>query len=127
MNKHCLLSSINFASFDVLKQLVYPPVNGKESKSNPFVILGLGGLAGIFAQTICYPLDTIRRRMQMKGRVYSGLGNAFVTIFREEGFKGFYKGIVPNAIKVVPNNAIRFVVYEWLKAALQIQKAGASD
>jgi solute carrier family 25 phosphate transporter 23/24/25/41 len=30
----------------------------------------MGGAAGTFAATVCYPLDTIRRRMQMKGQMY---------------------------------------------------------
>lgn len=28
---------------------------------------------------------------------YRGLGSAFVTIFRQEGIKGLYKGVTPNA------------------------------
>ena len=31
----------------------------------------MGGAAGTVAATVCYPLDTIRRRMQMKGQMYS--------------------------------------------------------
>lgn len=47
----------------------------------------MGGAAGTIAATVCYPLDTIRRRMQMKGVMYSsqvggwgegGAGNAGV-------------------------------------------------
>lgn len=32
--------------------------------------------------------------------------------FRYEGLKGYYKGIVPNMLKVTPATAITFVVYE---------------
>lgn len=28
---------------------------------------------------------------------YRGLGSAFTTIFRQEGFRGLYKGVTPNA------------------------------
>ena len=28
---------------------------------------------------------------------------------------GLYKGILPNALKIVPNNGIRFLAYETLK------------
>lgn len=30
----------------------------------------VGGTSGTIAASICYPLDTIRRRMQMKGQAY---------------------------------------------------------
>ena len=43
----------------------------------------MGGAAGTLASSLCYPLDTIRRRMQMVGRVYDGQLDAFATIWRE--------------------------------------------
>jgi len=110
--------AVNFAAFDSLKTWWYG--SGKHTKDelkarNPLVVLSLGALSGIIAQTICYPLDTVRRRMQMKGKIYPNTPMAFVTIAREEGFAGFYRGMVPNALKVMPNNAIRFAMYETLK------------
>lgn len=112
--------AINFTAFDQLKNYVYAP---GEEKSH-FVVLGLGAAAGIFAQTCCYPLDTVRRRMQMKGKIYNSTGDAFATILRKEGFLGFYKGMLPNAVKVVPNNALRFVAFEALRGFFGIE---ASD
>ena len=47
--------------------------------------MAMGGAAGTLASSICYPLDTIRRRMQMVGRVYDGQVDAFATIWREVG------------------------------------------
>lgn len=41
-------------------------------KQHPGANLLMGGAAGTIAATVCYPLDTIRRRMQMKGPMYSG-------------------------------------------------------
>lgn len=39
-------------------------------------------------------------------------------VFRFEGANGFYKGLVPNLIRVVPATAITFVVYEKVSRAL---------
>lgn len=39
--------------------------------------------------------------------------------FRNEGVKGFYKGLVPNLTRVVPACAICFVVYEKVSAYLE--------
>ena len=49
-----------------------------------------------------HPLDLIKTRYAINdGRVavpqYQGLKNAFVTIFKQEGFRGYYKGLSPNA------------------------------
>ncbi len=35
-----------------------------------------------------------------------------MSLFRVEGVRGFYKGIVPNVLRVAPNSAIMFVTYE---------------
>lgn len=113
--------AVNFAAFDTLKSFAFgdKKMTKKElQKRNPFIILGLGALSGIIAQTVCYPLDTVRRRMQLMNRTYTSTANAFYTIATKEGFVGFYRGMVPNALKVVPNNALRFAVYEVLKSYL---------
>jgi solute carrier family 25 phosphate transporter 23/24/25/41 len=85
--------------------------------------LALGGLAGTVAATVCYPLDTIRRRMQMRGVMYASQADAFATIWRTEGGRGFYRGYAANTMKVVPQNAIRFVAYEGIKSLMGVAKA----
>ena len=113
-------AALNFASYDMLKRHFY---DGQNVKQNPMANLGLGGMAGTVAATVCYPLDTIRRRMQMKGQMYRNQLDAFATIWRKEGVRGFYRGWTANTIKVVPQNAIRFVTYEALKGLLGVKRA----
>lgn len=64
--------------------------------------------------------DTVRRRMQMKGKIYDGVGHALRTIVKEEGFLALYKGWWANTLKVVPQNAIRFVSYEFFKKLFRV-------
>lgn len=109
----------NFATYDVMKNMYYRDGREQSKMAN----LVLGGAAGTVAATVCYPLDTVRRRMQMKGVTYNGMGDALVTIARTEGIGGFFKGWAANTIKVVPQNSIRFVSYEILKQLLGVQKA----
>ena len=45
--------------------------------------LALGGTSGFTAASICYPLDTIRRRMQMAGHMYDGQLDAFRKIWEQ--------------------------------------------
>lgn len=55
--------------------------------------------------SVTYPLDVVRRRMQMKGIsgdlfAYTSTKHAFTTIVQVEGVKGLYKGMWPNLLKV---------------------------
>ena len=69
-------------------------------------------------------MDLVRRRMQLEGsagraRVYqTGLFGTFGHIVRTEGFRGLYRGILPEYCKVVPGVGIVFMTYEMLKAIL---------
>ncbi|MBA0600528.1 hypothetical protein Gorai_006713, partial [Gossypium raimondii] len=71
-----------------------------------------------------FPLDLIRRRKQLEGaggraRVYkTGLFGTFKHIFQTEGFRGLYRGILPEYYKVVPGVGICFMTYETLKTLL---------
>jgi len=61
--------------------------------------------------------------MQMKGTMgdlfpYRSTPHAFSMILKTEGIRGFYKGMLPNLLKVAPSVAIVFVTYEFVKARL---------
>jgi len=113
-------AALNFACYDMFKSYFYGNTNAKQKVTSNLVI---GAVSGTFAATACYPLDTIRRRMQMPGRMYRNQLDAFAKIWRKEGMRGFYKGWAANTLKVVPQNSIRFVSYELMKKLLGVKKA----
>lgn len=43
-------------------------------------------------------------------------------IVEKEGFFGLYRGILPNFMKVIPAVSISYVVYEYMRYGLGIQK-----
>ncbi|KAJ4372854.1 coenzyme A transporter [Neocucurbitaria cava] len=86
--------------------------------------LTAGGSAGFFSQTVSYPLEVIRRRMQVGGVVGDGhrLGMAEVArrIYFEKGLRGFFVGLTIGYVKVVPMAAVSFYAYERGKYYLGI-------
>ena len=83
-----------------------------------------GGFAGLVSQTASYPLEVIRRRMQVGGAVGDGhrlgMAETSATVWKEAGFKGFWVGLTIGYIKVVPMVAMSFFVYERMKVVLGI-------
>lgn len=49
---------------------------------------------------------------------YTGTVDAIKKMIQNEGFLAFYKGLIPNYLKVVPTIAISFVTYEYTKGLL---------
>lgn len=49
---------------------------------------------------------------------YRNTFECMVYTFKVDGWKGFYKGLWPNYLKVVPSISISFVVYEKVKDML---------
>lgn len=86
--------------------------------------LSSGALAGLVSQTSSYPLEVIRRRMQVGGAVGDGRRLGIVEtaskIWLERGFRGYWVGLTIGYLKVVPMVATSFFVYERLKWSLGI-------
>lgn len=83
-----------------------------------------GGLAGFVSQTASYPLEVIRRRMQVGGAVGDGhrlrMREVAGAVWREAGVRGFFVGLGIGYFKVVPMSATSFFVYERAKFWLGI-------
>lgn len=52
---------------------------------------------------------------------YQGMADVFRRTFQHEGLRGFYKGIFPNLLKVVPSASITYMVYESMKKSLNLE------
>jgi len=111
---------INFAAYELLRGIITPP--GQTSVTRK---LACGALAGSISQTLTYPFDVLRRKMQVAGMRSSALGvqytgalPALVGIMKNEGVQGLYRGLWPNLLKVAPSIATSFFVYEAVKEFL---------
>jgi len=99
---------INFAAYELLRGIITPP--GKSSVARK---LSCGALAGCISQTLTYPFDVLRRKMQVSGMQgssikYSGAIDALRSILKLEGVSGLYRGLWPNLLKVAPSIATSF-------------------
>lgn len=52
-------------------------------------------------------------------RDYTGMAKTVKKIWQQEGIVGFFKGAIPNAVRVAPSAAVTFVVYETVMDMLQ--------
>ncbi|KAG0301466.1 mitochondrial thiamine pyrophosphate transporter [Dissophora globulifera] len=84
-----------------------------------------GATAGIVATICTYPLDLLRTRfaVQRDVKIYTGVPQAFRHILRNEGFRGFYKGMTPALIQIIPYMGVMFGSYDTLKQAAAWLKA----
>ena len=58
---------ISFTMYDELQQLLPDDRASRNSSWYSLAKMGTGVTAGLTAQTVVYPLDTLRRRMQVCG------------------------------------------------------------
>ncbi|MEW5303125.1 MAG: hypothetical protein WDW38_001452 [Sanguina aurantia] len=127
---------LNFAVYETAKVWLLQQHNMKDERDLSVVSrLGCGALAGSIGQTVAYPFDVARRRLQVSGWVgaqqlhaecgqvvaYKGMMDCFVRTVREEGMGALFKGLGPNYLKVVPSIAIAFVSYEQIKDFLGVE------
>eukprot|EP00268_Persea_americana_P018577 TRINITY_DN19324_c0_g1_i2.p2 TRINITY_DN19324_c0_g1~~TRINITY_DN19324_c0_g1_i2.p2 ORF type:complete len:107 (+),score=26.60 TRINITY_DN19324_c0_g1_i2:1129-1449(+) len=100
----------------------------EEHKKDIMVNLVCGSVAGLLGQTITYPLDVVRRQMQVQTLSASnsvevkGTFESLVLITQKQGWKQLFSGLSINYLKVVPSVAIGFTIYDAMKSWLRITR-----
>lgn len=113
--------AISFSVFDTFKSSW---LSQRPNDPPVLVSFACGSISGIASSSATFPLDLVRRRIQMEGaagraRVYNtGLVGTFGHIIRTEGLRGLYRGILPEYYKVVPGVGIAFMTYDFIKLLL---------
>ncbi|ODQ77807.1 hypothetical protein BABINDRAFT_163194 [Babjeviella inositovora NRRL Y-12698] len=87
----------------------------------PFAEPICGFIAGAFSKGVTFPLDLLRRRLQMVGSSKPAV-DVICKIFAVEGTRGFYKGFLVSVLKTAPTSALTMWVYEYLLRLLLHRK-----
>lgn len=90
-----------------------------------------GAMSGLIAISSCYPLDMLRRMMQLNGlkscHNYSGYGDLLAQVYRKDGVPGFYRGFTATCLKVIPATAILFICNNKLKTLIIEEEERVGD
>lgn len=114
-------SAIQFTTYRSTTQLLRRLAGADHPLPSPVETFLAGASAGAAGTAATYPLDLLRTRFAAQGsedRVYTSLRRAIVTIQRDEGTRGFFRGLTPALGQIVPFMGIFFVVYETLRPPL---------
>ncbi|KAH8096183.1 malate-aspartate shuttle [Aureococcus anophagefferens] len=89
------------------------------SRVSFFPKLATGGVAGMLGVTAVFPVDLCKTRMQNGGAGSVQANTRFLDVFRgvlrTEGFRGFYRGLVPNLVGVFPEKSIKLAANDLFR------------
>ncbi|XP_068435009.1 mitochondrial thiamine pyrophosphate carrier [Clinocottus analis] len=116
-------AGLQFFFYNVFKKLLPPPPKETGNLGGHLRSLVCGSGAGIISKTITYPFDLFKKRLQVGGfeaarvqfgqvRSYKGLVDCMVQIAKEEGVRGFFKGLSPSLVKAAMSTGFTFFWYE---------------
>lgn len=91
------------STFEALK-LTYLRSTGKE-EPGVLALLACGSVSGSIGATSVYPLNLVRTRLQASGssghpQKYTGIMDVVQRTYAGDGWRGFYRGLLPTLAKV---------------------------
>lgn len=114
----------SFLVWGFLRARLLPPREGSQQKRTPMADLAFGAIAGAISQTVSYPFEIVRRRMQVGGLRqpdrWLGWSETVRDVWRANGWRGFYVGLGIGYLKVVPMTAVSFAVWQAGKRVLGV-------
>eukprot|EP00546_Thalassionema_frauenfeldii_P006470 CAMPEP_0178928642 /NCGR_PEP_ID=MMETSP0786-20121207/20039_1 /TAXON_ID=186022 /ORGANISM="Thalassionema frauenfeldii, Strain CCMP 1798" /LENGTH=317 /DNA_ID=CAMNT_0020604573 /DNA_START=210 /DNA_END=1163 /DNA_ORIENTATION=- len=118
--------SLHLGGYDAIKTVYLDKDNGKEDDGAAPISwmyrFMVAQFVSLVAGTICYPIDSVRRRLMMqvggeRPKLFRNAWHAFQIIFVKEGIRGFYLGLGPNLVRSI-GNALVLVTYDAVKNIL---------
>ncbi|XP_065851223.1 folate transporter 1, chloroplastic isoform X2 [Euphorbia lathyris] len=127
--------AIQFTAYEELRKVVVDYRSKQKNYGssdihvlNSFDYAVLGGSSKVAAMIVTYPFQVIRARLQQRPSMdgvpkYMDSWHVVKETVRFEGFRGFYKGIIPNLLKNAPAASITFIVYENVVKSLKLMRS----
>lgn len=106
-------AAIDLGTFELLKRAITKRnakargCHEEDAMPGGFATAAIGGFSGALGASLVYPVNLLRTRLQTQGtvahtRTYTGVVDCFRQTTKLEGYRGLFKGLTPNLLKVVP-------------------------
>ncbi|RYP63196.1 hypothetical protein DL771_009370 [Monosporascus sp. 5C6A] len=123
--------AVQFAVYDPLKKMYFrrrkqlrssdqPELHAQQKLGNEATLI-ISSISKLVAGAVTYPYQVIRSRLQnydAEERFGRGIQGVARRTWQEEGWRGFYRGIIPGVVRVLPATWVTFLVYENVKYSL---------
>lgn len=107
-----------WGSYDVFTRMLQNNTN----LSTPAVNFWAGGLSAQIFWITSYPSDVVKQRIMTDPlgpeRRFPRWRDAAKAVYRESGFKGYWRGFVPCFLRAFPANAVALVAFEGVMRSL---------
>ncbi|CAB3398292.1 unnamed protein product [Caenorhabditis bovis] len=118
-------AGIDLAIYESLKRMYMIYYEKTANEPGVLALLACGTCSSTCGQLASYPFALIKTRLQaMPVSRFSSqpvtMVGQFKYIMKNEGPLGFYRGITPNFMKVIPAVSISYVVYEKVRTSLGV-------
>ncbi|KAF2452947.1 mitochondrial carrier domain-containing protein [Lineolata rhizophorae] len=109
-----------WSTYDLFTQAL----TSRTSLSTPAVNFWAGGLSAQVFWITSYPSDVVKQRimtdpLEPERRRFPHWKNAAKTVWRESGWRGYWRGFMPCFLRAFPANAMALVAFEGVMRALE--------
>ncbi|CAN3355071.1 mitochondrial carrier protein Leu5p [Diutina catenulata] len=81
-----------------------------------------GGVAGVASRTVVSPFERAKILLQLQGpgggTAYNGMFSTIFKMYRDEGWRGWFRGNTLNCVRIFPYSAVQFACFEKCKQFL---------
>ncbi|XP_078081387.1 mitochondrial thiamine pyrophosphate carrier [Mustelus asterias] len=127
-------AGFQFAFYNVFHSIAEWAVTPGQTRKSNIENLVCGSSAGVISKTLTYPLDLLKKRLQVEGfeqaraafgqvRSYGGFLDCAYQVARNEGLRGFFKGLSPSMLKAALSTGLIFFWYELFCDILQLKES----
>ncbi|KAK9369502.1 mitochondrial carrier domain-containing protein [Lipomyces kononenkoae] len=122
-------AALDLGTFEVMKR-AYIKTRSKQLgveegdvKLGNILVLTMGAISGSVGASVVYPINVLRTRLQAQGTAahpqkYTGMADVLQKTIKLEGYRGLFRGLIPNLAKVAPSVSISYLVYENCKTLM---------
>lgn len=112
---------MKFACFERTVEALYkhvvPKPRSECSKAEQLVVTFVAGyIAGVFCAIVSHPADTIVSKLNQQK------GSSFITIGKNLGFWGMWKGLTPRIIMIGTLTALQWFIYDSVKVYFRLPR-----